>query len=229
MGTGSVNAHCSFSPLAFVQAQFPYFSAEKMVNVVITVPVVSPEMSVNDKRVCIIVNIRIIAANIVPVYIRHGAYDPPNLVYTDIRVRYSKPLFVAGEIILEHPENHPQSVRPWFITPLYQFPKCLKIKKRFIHLQSGHIKMAAVVPSGHYKMGRGERAQKRRRHFIHLFLGLLLFLLLLLLLFLLLCRSISFDIGRSCVWISGRDPLQVALPCFLHVRHKRGKRHTFNG
>lgn len=108
-----------------------------MVNVVITVPVVGSEMPINDKRVCIAINIRIIAANIVPVYIRHGAYDPPDLVHTDIGVRFSEPLFVVTEIILEHREDLSQTVRPRLITPLYQLPKCLKIEKRFIHLQIG--------------------------------------------------------------------------------------------
>ena len=160
-----------------------------MVNVVITVPVIGPEMPVNDKRVCIIVNIRIIAANIVPVYIRHGAYDPPDLIHADIWVRLSEPLFVAGEIILEHPDNHSQSVRPWFITPFYQFPKCLKIKKRIptplpvkkhlffcLHLAATGVDFA-VGP-----FYNGASAQKRRRHFIHLFLRLHLLLHLLLLL-----------------------------------------------
>ena len=115
----------------------PYLTAEKMIYVIVTVPVFCSEMPVDDFSVICILNIGSISADIMRLYVRHNLNNPLYLIYTDIRVRFSKMQLIAVKIIFKYCKRLLNSIRARSvalcnITLFNSFFKCLKIKKQNI-------------------------------------------------------------------------------------------------
>lgn len=150
------------SPLSIkllVKSEFPNSSAEKVVDVIIAMPVLCCKVPVDHGNVSRRGNILIIAAPVLLIDIGHILAYPHDLTCFDERMRPPRVLFVLLEVVFEHGQGVLQSIdaRGYTLAViLANFSKSKTIRNAPLYKKEEKLKI--------YNIGRRVRAQRTLIH-----------------------------------------------------------------